>query len=341
MTIEITHSRREGTLIGGTTRGDGSAEVLKLRHYESGYSQPARWSRNLGCWYLPHSRDKRASKNMLEALAQRLRAAGLTVTVSVNDDDRRTFQEAERERTERAEARAERFSGYADGAASKSQALYDRAHAQASHIPVGQPVLIGHHSERGDRRRRERIHDTFGKSIEENKRASYWSSREQTAARYEEFRNNPPRTLRRIEKLEAQLRRVEKWQKGESAGGFTENIGNPEVVEELRLQHLDLDLTEEIKHWREVIAQAEADGFKVWGKADFTKGDFVKVRGRWYEVMRVNAKTLTVPWTLDPHNRVVTQDNRVDRLGTRTVPYDEVSARKSAQEIAALRSAAS
>ncbi len=57
MTIEITHTRREGTLIEGTSRGDGSSEILRLREYGRTQRQPFRWSRNLDCWYLPHSRD--------------------------------------------------------------------------------------------------------------------------------------------------------------------------------------------------------------------------------------------------------------------------------------------
>ncbi|MFJ9822533.1 hypothetical protein ACIRU3_46510 [Streptomyces sp. NPDC101151] len=52
---------------------------------------------------------------------------------------------------------------------------------------------------------------------------------------------------------------------------------------------------EELTYWAETIKEAERRGFKVWGRADFIKGDFVRWRGSWYEVTRVNAKTATVP----------------------------------------------
>ncbi|MFE5808361.1 hypothetical protein [Streptomyces sp. NPDC056491] len=51
---------QNGTLAEGTARGDGSAEILKGHYF--------RWSRNLGCWYLPHSRDRAADRVTLNAL---------------------------------------------------------------------------------------------------------------------------------------------------------------------------------------------------------------------------------------------------------------------------------
>lgn len=325
--IEITHTRREGVLITGTSRGDGSADILKSRHYPSGYTQPVRWSRTLGCWYLPHSRDKRTSKPMLDALAERLRAQGFTVTVTVDESDRRSFAEAEADRAERAEARAERFGQYADNAASRSEAASKRGHQIADGIPLGQPVLVGHHSERRARRDRERIDSATRTSIDAGNRAAYWAGREKAAAGFEQFRKNPARTLRRLEKLRADLRAVQKWQRGESAKGFSRSDS-----QELAIEHQEL--TEQITYWEAVIAEAERKGFKVWSKTDFQRGDYVQVRhGTWYSVLRVNTKTLTIPHI---HNgvgkKVVHADgNHLD--WTWTVPYDEVTGRMSADEI--------
>ncbi|MFI6469804.1 DUF3560 domain-containing protein [Streptomyces sp. NPDC050516] len=317
--IRIVHTRRDGTLVEGSRKGDGAFELLRPHGF--------RYFPSLGCLGITRSRDKQAQRWRIDPAAEALRAAGWTVEVEIDEDTRRTFAEAEEDRVERAEARAERYSTHADNAAARSTAYYDRAHSEASGIPFGQPVLAGHHSERSDRRRRERIHDTFGRSVKENDRAEHWSSREQAAANYERFRKAPRVTLRRIERLEADLRRVEKWQKGESADGFPRDISNPETVAELDRRHLEL--TEEIAYWRDIIKKAEADGFKVWGKADFQTGDFVRVRGRWYEVLRANPKSLTVPWNLNPVG-VVTKENAPH--GTRTVPYDEVFGRRSAEE---------
>ncbi|MFD8978640.1 DUF3560 domain-containing protein [Streptomyces sp. NPDC059564] len=328
MTIKITHTRREGTLIEGTARGDGSADILKQRRWGATLRQPAKWSRTLGCWYLPFSRDKATYRPNLEQLAALLREKGFEVTLTVDESDRRTFAEQEEDRSERAADRSERFSGYADNAASRSDAAYAGAHRIADGIPMGQPILLGHHSQRSAEQDRDRIDNGMRKSIREGEKASYWSSRAAAAEGYEKFRKNPGVTLRRIAKLEADLRAVEKWQQGKSAKGFTRNPDDPELA------RMHAELAEEIAYWQGVIKEAEAKGFKVWSKKDFTKGDFVLHRGRYFEVLRVNAKSVTIPHI---HNgigeRVVrAEGNRLD--WTWTVPYDDVSGRKSPQGMA-------
>lgn len=175
--------------------------------------------------------------------------------------------------------------------------------------------------------------------ISEGKKASYWSGRQKAAEGYEQFRRAPRRTLRRIEKLQADLRRVQKWQRGESAGGFHRDITNPDTVQELTIRHEEL--TEEIAYWEAVIAEAEKNGFKVWSKADFKKGDFVRRGGTWFEVLRVNAKSLTIPHI---HNGVGegvvrASDNKVVDW-TWLLTYDEVFGRRSAEEIEAALAAA-
>ncbi|WP_331721563.1 DUF3560 domain-containing protein [Streptomyces sp. NBC_00212] len=331
MTIEITHSRREGTLIDGTTKGSKAVEILKSRHYPSGYTQPARWSRTLGSWYLPHSRDKKAPTGMLEALAERLRSAGFTVTLTIDNNDRRSFAEAEAERVEKAEGRADRFAQYADNAATRSENAWKRGHQIADGIPLGQPVLVGHHSERRARRDQERIDTAMRTSIGERDRAAHWVGREQAAARYEDFRKNPARTLRRIAKLKADLRAVEKWQRGESAKGYSRNPQNPQTRQELGIEHAEL--SEEIEYWENVVAEAEAKGFKAWSKADFQRGDYVSCRGTWYAVLRANAKTLTVPHIFNGTGQTVVHADRNHYSGTSSLPYDKVTGRMSAEEM--------
>ncbi|GAA2242193.1 hypothetical protein GCM10010232_31580 [Streptomyces amakusaensis] len=328
MTIEITHTRREGTLVDGTSRGDGSAEILKLREYGRTLRQPFRWSRTLGCWYLPHSRDHAAYTPSLELLAQRLRDAGLDTTLTVDNADRRTFAEAEQDREERAEARADRFAGYADNAARHSEAAWKASHEISERFAFGQPIIRGHHSEPRALRDRARMDTSMRKSISEGDRAQHWADREKAAANYEQLRTNPGRTLRRLDTLRADLRAVEKWQRGESAKGHSRNPDDPELT----IRHEEL--TEEIAHWEQVIKDAEAKGFKVWTRADFKRGDFVLHRGTWYEVLRVNPKSVTIPHISNGTGKSIvrTADDGYDGW-TSTAPYDDVSGRRSADEM--------
>ena len=55
-------------------------------------------------------------------------------------------------RRERLERRAERRREWAAGRSAKAAQSFDRARTATEHIPFGQPILVGHHSERGHRR---------------------------------------------------------------------------------------------------------------------------------------------------------------------------------------------
>jgi hypothetical protein len=97
------------------------------------------------------------------------------------------------------------------------------------------------------------------------------------------------------------------------------------------------DITEELGYWRKHIAARQADGAKLWEPADFAKGDFVQIGlGAWYEVIRVNKKTLTLPAIIAGPGRTVLRADESGYPWTDTVPYDKVTARKNAAEIAEL-----
>ena len=159
-------------------------------------------------------------------------------------------------------------------------------------------------------------------------------------------RESIPATLRRIEKLSADLRRIERDIAGrmdwvdDGTGEYELKLVTPGPRYLARLEVRKTDLEEQIAYWREHVAKAEAEGVKVWGPSDFTKGDFVHGRWGWAEVLRVNAKSVTIPWGSNAvHLKVVTRGNVRDAMGgngwTDKVTYDDVKGRKSAGEMAA------
>lgn len=66
----------------------------------------------------------------------------------------------------RREARAERRRDWAEGRAAKAGADLERARSMAGAIPFGQPIHVGHHSERTDRNYRDRISRTYERGFE-------------------------------------------------------------------------------------------------------------------------------------------------------------------------------
>lgn len=75
---------------------------------------------------------------------------------------------------EKVEAKKERYQELADKNRTAGENRYNQSREMASYIPFGQPILVGHHSERRDRATRARIYSGFEKSVELNKKADYY-----------------------------------------------------------------------------------------------------------------------------------------------------------------------
>jgi hypothetical protein len=324
-TIEITHTRADGTLLEGSRKGDGVWELVRPHRFTWGRSLP-------GVLFVRQSRDKAADRWSIGRASEALREAGWEVVVDIDEGTRRSFADAEADRVERAEERTERFTEYAGNAAGRAAERRGVADRISKRFEFGQPILLGHHSQRKAERDAERMDQNMRKSFAEADKAKHYAHRAQASGSYEEFRKNAPRTLRRLDKLRADLRGVERWQRGESNNGYTRAL-TPATVAELEIRHDEL--TEEIGYWEHVIAEAEKNGFKVWGPADFTKGDFARMGGRWYEVLRVNKKTLTVPGGPDIQ-RVISLETHAYPGMRGTRPYDEVTGRMTAEKMAAV-----
>lgn len=73
--------------------------------------------------------------------------------------------------------RKARLEAQADKASAESKSTYKRAKGLASAIPFGQPILVGHHSEKRDRNYRGRIHNTFGKAFALQDKAAHYADR--------------------------------------------------------------------------------------------------------------------------------------------------------------------
>jgi Domain of unknown function (DUF3560) len=58
-----------------------------------------------------------------------------------------------------------------------SKSFYERSNSMARCIPMGQPILVGHHSEKRDRRFRRRLWDLMGKSVAANDKAKYYEEK--------------------------------------------------------------------------------------------------------------------------------------------------------------------
>lgn len=105
------------------------------------------------------------------------------------------FEERKRKRIENARNRAAKSK-------QDSDKLYKEATKMASVIPMGQPILVGHHSEKADRRYRDKIHNTYGKAFKEMDKAAYYKEKAEIIESNDAIFSDDPAA---VEKLTAKL----------------------------------------------------------------------------------------------------------------------------------------
>ena len=111
---------------------------------------------------------------------------------------------------ERQEERAERFEEYSEKRAADAERARKTVDAIADGIPFGQPILVGHHSEKHARRDAEKIRSGMRKAVDMWKTSKYWEYRAAGAIAHAKYKERPDVRARRIKGIEADLRKLEK-----------------------------------------------------------------------------------------------------------------------------------
>lgn len=249
------------------------------------------FSGRCGCWV---SRSTN-SHWRAEDIANRL---GLTDGGS--EGERLTFAEQQAAKVERAEDRAQRMAEHAENANHRSAVAFERADLseEKSGIPLGQPILVGHHSEGRHRRAIERADNAMRHACEESDKAKYFEGRAEAAERTASQGELQSRRYlqNRIDENEAKIRDVDR-----RLARSQEWTATPEEAEAYRKQlaGVRIKYQERLDYYKAAMA---ALGGVQFGRENVHAGDLVKVRGRWEQVVKANGKTVAVtscfPWPL-------------------------------------------
>lgn len=286
--IVISHESAAGTVVSGDTR----------QYKDTIKSCGFRWGRTLGAWYLPNSRDRLPQMGRIQRLADALTAAGATVETDVSSE-LASIAEREANRNERIADRQVALEAKAARKAAESDAQYQRAHDLVANIPFGQPILVGHHSEKAHRNTIAKSHRAMDKSVEAMREAEAVTERLAGSIRQAKHRESDPATIRRIERMETELRKLDRNLRCTANERWAAQMRERRTV-----------LIDDIAYWNRHLDELKAAGFHQWSATDFSAGDLVKTRFGWRRIVRVNAKTLSVE----------TAYSWADK-----VPYDEVS----------------
>ena len=150
---------------------------------------------------------------------------------------------------DRAEQRAERFEDYGGKRLQEAHAARAAVAAIADNIPFGQPILIGHHSEKRARRDAERIENGMRRAVSCWRTSQYWTDRAAGAIHAAKYKERPDVRARRIKKLEAELRKEKKthdsaakwiglWERLHEPGFLPLKDGGGESTPEIRARFL-------------------------------------------------------------------------------------------------------
>ena len=93
----------------------------------------------------------------------------MTLCGEIGDEDSSLVQ--------RAEERAERFEDYGENRGKDAERAQAAVDSITAHIPFGQPILVGHHSEKHARKDAARIDNGMRKALKMWETAAYWKQR--------------------------------------------------------------------------------------------------------------------------------------------------------------------
>ena len=101
---------------------------------------------------------------------------------------------------EKKQARVDYYKEKAIKTTERSNQLIGQADKMISVIPLGQPILVGHHSEKRDRNYRNRANAKFAKGMKEAEKAEYYAQKAEAAENNKAISSDDPDA---IEKLKA------------------------------------------------------------------------------------------------------------------------------------------
>jgi hypothetical protein len=123
---------------------------------------------------------------------------------------------------ERKEQRIDRYAEKAKKAEEASQLAYARSKKIGEGIPFGQPILVGHHSEKRHRADAGRIEAAIEKSVTEGEKAAYYADKADTASSNRTISGDNPEAVKlyqdKLEKLEADQERMKTVNKAYKKG---------------------------------------------------------------------------------------------------------------------------
>ncbi|EGU31127.1 hypothetical protein VII00023_14834, partial [Vibrio ichthyoenteri ATCC 700023] len=142
---------------------------------------------------------------------------------------------------DRLESKRERLEARAEKANAESNRYYTASKSRASMIPFGQPILVGHHSEKRARRDADRIFNDMGKSVAAARKAERLEERAANVGR-NGIASDDPEAIQKLKEKLAGLERSQETMKAINKVIRSKHMTDADKIEYMTQTH---NLTEE------------------------------------------------------------------------------------------------
>lgn len=141
---------------------------------------------------------------------------------------------------ERKQARINRYKELAEKNHAAATEKHEESRCMMKAIPMGQPILVGHHSEARDRRFREKAWNKLGQAVALSEKAKYYEQKARAAENNNAISSDNPEALKL---LKEKLEKLEKLQEVMKAANKI--VRNKKMTEEEKINALiELDICE-------------------------------------------------------------------------------------------------
>lgn len=213
---------------------------------------------------------------------------------------RKSFAEQFEYTVGRKEAKADRYESYSENAQARAEGYHKCVDNILSFIPAGQPILVGHHSEKRHRRDIERMDNNMRKSVEESKKSEYFSY-QSNSLRHDAHKMTYSRKFigNRIKDAQKEISKLNRYsdliQDNEVKARYTDRINQAQ---------------EKLEFWQSQLKKAEQnlleEGQLAPSPETISIGDQIYYIGDWLPVVRVNKKSVTVShWHGTPQSKYI------------------------------------
>ncbi|MCA9656128.1 MAG: DUF3560 domain-containing protein [Myxococcales bacterium] len=228
-----------------------------------------RWFRSMRQWGVTATRDKAMHREAVQRYADGLTKAGLPrVRVDYEapkPEDVRPMAEVFEERQARSRRRAQRASERADRLEQEAVSHYEASHDAVRNIPLGQPILVGHHSQRKHERDVQRARAAMDRSAQAQREAERARAQAHGSEAEAASRETPAFAIRRLRELATEARVLEVRLTGKAPPDWRGAVPRGPATGDDRsmLRTLQREVQGRIDHFRSLLEEAHVPAARV------------------------------------------------------------------------------